>query len=96
MDPANEAAIAAQKSVFRMRFRLADCGPEESGTQGLKGLGARYHANMSATVLMPVEEYLRSPEKPYREYRDGVILAKPMPTKFHSITQRVLVMMLQD
>ena len=51
---------------------------------------------MSTTALMPVEEYLRLTEKPYREYRDGVVSQKAMGTKFHSIIQRVLVTLLQD
>jgi Uma2 family endonuclease len=49
---------------------------------------------MSATALMPVDEYLRLTEKPYREYRDGVVSAKAMPTKFHSIIQRILMTLL--
>jgi Uma2 family endonuclease len=50
---------------------------------------------MSTTVLMPVEEYLRLTEKPYREYRDGVVSLKAMPTKFHSIIQYALLMLLR-
>jgi hypothetical protein len=34
---------------------------------------------MSAAVLVPVEEYLRLTEKPYREYRDGVVSLKLGP-----------------
>ena len=45
---------------------------------------------------MPVEEYLRLTEKPYCEYRDGVVSPKAMPTKLHSIIQRVLMTMLQN
>jgi Uma2 family endonuclease len=51
---------------------------------------------MSTTALMPVEEYLRLTEKPYREYRDGVAAPKAMPTKLHSIIQRVLMTLLQS
>ena len=51
---------------------------------------------MSTTALMPVEEYLRLTEKPYREYRDGVVSQKAMPTKLHSIIQRVLMTALQN
>jgi Uma2 family endonuclease len=51
---------------------------------------------MSATALMPVEEYLRLTEKPYREYRDGVVSAKAMPTKFHSIIQAALQTLLRS
>jgi Uma2 family endonuclease len=51
---------------------------------------------MSTTALMPVEEYLRLTDKPYCEYRDGVVSPKAMPTKLHSIIQRVLMTMLQD
>jgi Uma2 family endonuclease len=45
---------------------------------------------MSTTALMPVEEYLRLTEKPYREYRDGVLYSKAMPTTFHGILQLIL------
>src|SRR5258708_36523323 len=50
---------------------------------------------MSTTVLMHVEEYLRLTEKPYREYRDGVVSSKAMPTKFHAIIQYALLMLLR-
>ena len=50
---------------------------------------------MSATVLMPVDEYLRLTEKPYREYRNGVVSPKAMPTKFHSLIQFALQMLLR-
>ena len=49
---------------------------------------------MSSTTLVPVEEYLRYSEKPNCEYKDGVMYPKAMPTKFHSIIQRVLMMLL--
>ena len=51
---------------------------------------------MSTTALVPVEEYLRLTEKPYREYRDGVLYAKSMPTKFHSLIQRMLTRLLEE
>jgi Uma2 family endonuclease len=51
---------------------------------------------MSTTTLMPVEEYLCCTEKPNREYRDGVVTPKAMPTKFHAIVQRVLLTLLQN
>jgi Uma2 family endonuclease len=51
---------------------------------------------MSTATLMPVDAYLRLTEKPYREYRDGVLYPKAMPTKWHSIIQRVLMTMLRD
>ena len=51
---------------------------------------------MSTTALVTVEEYLRLTEKPNREYRDGVLYPKAMPTKSHSIIQRVLLMLLQN
>jgi len=44
---------------------------------------------------MPVEEYLRLSAKPYREYRDGVLYPKPMPTFAHGIIQAVLAAMLR-
>ena len=50
---------------------------------------------MSTTALIPVEEYLRYSEKPNCEYRDGALYPKPMPTKLHSIIQRMLLMLLQ-
>jgi Uma2 family endonuclease len=51
---------------------------------------------MSTTALMSVDEYLRLTEKPYCEYRDGAVSQKAMPTKFHAIIQRVLMMLLQN
>ena len=51
---------------------------------------------MSTAALVPVETYLRLTEKPYREYRDGVLYPKAMPTKYHSIIQRVLMALLQS
>jgi Uma2 family endonuclease len=50
--------------------------------------------DMSTTALVPVEEYLRYSEKPNCEYRDGVLYPKAMPTKLHSIIQRVLLTLL--
>ena len=44
---------------------------------------------------MPVEEYLRLTGKPIREYRDGVLYPKPMPTTFHGLLEFVLVAMLR-
>ena len=49
---------------------------------------------MSSTTLVPVEEYLRSSEKPNCEYMDGVLYPKALPTNFHSIVQRALMMLL--
>ena len=51
---------------------------------------------MSTAALVPVDDYLRLTEKPYREYRDGVLYPKAMPTKLHSIIQWVLVTMLRN
>jgi Uma2 family endonuclease len=50
---------------------------------------------MSTAALVPVEAYLRMSEKPNREYRDGVLYPKAIPTKLHSIIQRVLMTMLE-
>jgi Uma2 family endonuclease len=50
---------------------------------------------MSTIALTSVEEYLRLTEKPYREYRDGVVSPKPMPTKLHAIIQFALLMLLR-
>ena len=51
---------------------------------------------VSTTTLMPVEEYLRLTEKPYREYRDGDVSAKAMPTKLHSVVQYALLILLRN
>jgi Uma2 family endonuclease len=51
---------------------------------------------MSTTALIPVEQYLRHSEKPNCEYKDGVLYPKAMPTKLHSIIQRVLMTLLQN
>ena len=50
---------------------------------------------MSTTAVMAVEEYLRLTGKPYCEYRDGVVSAKAMPTKLHSMIQRALLALFQ-
>ncbi len=49
---------------------------------------------MSSTALMSVEEYLRLTEKPYREYRDGVLYPKAMPTTLHGLVQFMLLVAL--
>lgn len=51
---------------------------------------------MNATTLVTVEDYLRCSEKPNREYRDGVMTAKALPTKSHSIIQSTLVVQLKS
>jgi Uma2 family endonuclease len=51
---------------------------------------------MSTTALIPVEQYLRHSEKPNCEYKEGVLYPKALPTKFHSIIQRVLMTLLQN
>ena len=51
---------------------------------------------VSTPTLMPVEEYLRLTEKPYREYRDGDVSTKAMPTKLHSVMQYALLMLLRN
>ncbi|MEO8026208.1 MAG: Uma2 family endonuclease [Bryobacteraceae bacterium] len=50
---------------------------------------------MSTFAPIAVGEYLRSTEKPNREYRDGMLYPKPMPTKLHALIQRALMMLLQ-
>jgi len=50
---------------------------------------------MSTIALTSVEEYLSLTEKPYREYRDGVVSSKAMPTKLHSLVQFALQMLLR-
>lgn len=49
---------------------------------------------MSTAALVSVEDYLRMSEKPNREYRDGVVYVKAMPTLFHSLIQNALMMLL--
>src|SRR5580704_8250290 len=51
---------------------------------------------MSSTTLVPVEVYLRYSEKPNREYREGVLYPKPMPTTFHGLLEFMLVVMLRN
>jgi Uma2 family endonuclease len=51
---------------------------------------------MSTAALVLVEAYLRMTEKPNREFRDGVLYPKAMPTKLHSIIQRVLLTLLES
>ena len=46
-------------------------------------------------AVMPVEEYLRLTEKPYFEYRDGVLSQKPISTKLHARIQRILMNLLE-
>jgi Uma2 family endonuclease len=43
---------------------------------------------------MPVEEYLRLTEKPNREYRDGEVSEKAMPTTVHAWIQSLLIVLL--
>ena len=50
---------------------------------------------MSTTALIPIEDYLRLTEKPYSEYRNGEVSLKAMPTKFHSLIQCALLMLLR-
>jgi Uma2 family endonuclease len=50
---------------------------------------------MSTAALISVDEYLRLTEKPYREYRNGEISIKAMPTKLHAIIQRMLLLLLE-
>jgi Uma2 family endonuclease len=45
---------------------------------------------------MSVDEYLRLTEKPYCQYRDGVVSPKARSTKFHAIIHRDLMMLLQN
>lgn len=50
---------------------------------------------MSTAALVSVEEYLRISEKPNREYRDGVVYPKAMPTLFHALIQYRLMVLLE-
>ena len=54
-----------------------------------------YNNAMSTLTLMSVEDYLRLTDKPYREYRDGEIFPKAMPTKLHALIQYALLVLLQ-
>ena len=49
---------------------------------------------MSTANLVPVEEYLHYSEKPYCEYREGVLYPKAMPTTLHGVLQIMLGAML--
>ncbi len=51
---------------------------------------------MSITALVPVEEYLRLTDKPNREYRNGVLHPKPMPTWYHGVIQAMLAPLLRN
>ena len=51
---------------------------------------------MSTAPLISVGEYLRCSEKPYREYRDGVLYPKPWPTTNHALLEFKLAVMLRD
>ncbi|MEP6961077.1 MAG: Uma2 family endonuclease, partial [Acidobacteriota bacterium] len=51
---------------------------------------------MSTTALVSVEEYLRTSEKPNREYREGVLFPKAMPTKLRALIQYALLMLLRN
>lgn len=51
---------------------------------------------MSTAAFVPVDAYLRLTEKPYREYRDGVLYPKAIPTRLHSIIQLALATMLRN
>lgn len=47
---------------------------------------------MSDAALVSVEEYLRSSEKPSREYRDGVLYPKPLTAFLHGIVALQLML----
>lgn len=49
---------------------------------------------MSTAALVSVEDYLRMSEKPNREYRDGVVYPKAMPTLFHGLLEYILCRLL--
>jgi Uma2 family endonuclease len=49
----------------------------------------------TAAVTVSVEEYLRITGKPYREYRDGEVSQKAMPTKLHALIQFALQILLR-
>ncbi|MSV29659.1 MAG: Uma2 family endonuclease [Bryobacterales bacterium] len=45
--------------------------------------------------MIPVDEYLRSSEKPNCEYRDGVLYPKPAATTIHGLLEFMLLVMLR-
>ena len=49
-----------------------------------------------STTLIPVEEYLQSSYDPSREYRDGVLTPKTMPTRKHARLQGRLFKLIDD
>ena len=49
----------------------------------------------SVTSTMSVDEYLATSFKPSREYIDGVLREKSLPTKLHSLIQFLLVTLLR-
>lgn len=51
---------------------------------------------MSVAARVPVDVYLRMTDKPNREYREGVLYPKAMPTKLHSLMQRALTLLLEQ
>jgi Uma2 family endonuclease len=51
---------------------------------------------MSTATLVSVDDFLKITEKPYREYRDGIVTSKSMPTKFHSLIMLALSNLLQQ
>lgn len=50
---------------------------------------------MGVTTLVSVAEYLAITQKPNREYREGHITEKPMPTRLHALLQFALTAMLR-
>ena len=42
---------------------------------------------MASTAFVPVEEYLQDVDNTHREYVDGVLIDKPVPTWMHGILQ---------
>ena len=51
---------------------------------------------MASATIIPVEEYLRLTDKPNREYRNGALFPKPMPTKLHSLFQYIVLALLRE
>ena len=51
---------------------------------------------MHIPAPIDIDDYLRSTEKPYREYRDGEVTPKARSTKLHSLIQYALLMLLRN
>jgi Uma2 family endonuclease len=51
---------------------------------------------MSLSTRVSVDDYLKITDKPYREYRDGIVTAKPFPNKSRSLIMIALTHLLHQ